>query len=426
MFADIGDEQSIAQSLSTFSGHLKRIDAIVAAAGPGTLVLLDELGAGTDPTEGSALAQALLDHFIRAGALVAATTHYAELKAYAHTTDRARNASVEFDLETLSPTYRLSIGLPGGSQAFAIAERLGLPQAIVDDARSRLTEAQRNFEATLAAIKETEGETADALERARLAEARAVEALRNAQEERARARRDREAAVQEARAEAERLVAGVRDEVHATRRTLERETMTAQGLDEALERIDDSLERLPTPEPAPEPVPVPPAPHVWRLGERARSLSGGWEGRITALERGGKRASLEAGGMRVTVDVADLEPAIEPATERGGSTIGDAVDRQARRDPTSEIARLRSDRARSVAASLDLRGARVEEALEALSGYLDDASLAGLDKVTIIHGLGTGALRDAVRTEAASHPLAREVRPGERGEGGDGATVIRL
>ena len=130
--------------------------------------------------------------------------------------------------------------------------------------------------------------------------------------------------------------------------------------------------------------------------------------------------------MRVTVDVADLEPAIEPAGDQGGSTIGDAVDRQARRDPGSGIARLRADRARSVAASLDLRGARVEEALEALSSYLDDASLAGLDRVTIIHGMGTGALRDAVRSQAASHPLAREVRPGERGEGGDGATVIRL
>ena len=194
VFADIGDEQSIAQSLSTFSGHLRSITRIVEAAGPGRSSCSTSSGAGTDPTEGSALAQALLDHFIRAGALVAATTHYAELKAYAHTTDGARNASVEFDLETLSPTYRLTIGLPGGSQAFAIAERLGLDPAIVADARSRLTENQRAFEETLARIRETEGETSEALERARAAEARAAEALRTADEERRRARRERDEA----------------------------------------------------------------------------------------------------------------------------------------------------------------------------------------------------------------------------------------
>jgi len=417
IFADIGDEQSIAQSLSTFSGHLRSITRIVEAAGPGTLVLLDELGAGTDPTEGSALAQALLDHFIRAEALVAATTHYAELKAYAHTTPGARNAAVEFDLETLTPTYRLTIGLPGGSQAFAIAERLGLPEAIVADARSRLSESQRSFEATLASIKATEGETSDALERARAAEIRAAAALRDAQEERRRARRERDDAVRAARAEAERIVDDLRAEVSTTRDALERETVTAPGLDEAVARAEGTLARLPQDEPPPAVEPV--VERQWQLGERARSRSGGWEGRIAALERGGRRATLEAGGMRVTVDVDDLVPALGDPTS---DPSGDAASATA----TSNAATLRLDRARSVASSLDLRGARVDEALDALARYLDDASLAGLDKVLVIHGMGTGAVRDAVRAAAAGHPLVKSIRPGQRGEGGDGATIVEF
>ena len=416
VLADIGDEQSIAQSLSTFSGHLRSIVRIVEEAGPGTLVLLDELGAGTDPTEGSALAQALLDHFIAAGALVAATTHYAELKAYAHTTTGARNAAVEFDLETLSPTYRLTIGLPGGSQAFAIAERLGLPATIVADARSRLTESQRTFEATLASIREAEGATSDALERARAAEARASDALRVAEEERRRARRERDEAVRAARSEAERLVDELRDEVQTTKRTLERETVTAPALDAALERAEGTLARLPETE-APVPAVQPVEPHAWRIGERARSTSAGWEGRVAALEKGGRRVTLETGGMRVTVAADDLMPAVETAS-RGGSDEDLEV--------PSNIGALRLGRARAVASSLDLRGARVEEALETLDRYLDDAALAGMGRVTIIHGLGTGALRDAVRADAGVHPLVKSIRPGERGEGGDGATIVEL
>ncbi|HYM84286.1 MAG TPA: Smr/MutS family protein [Candidatus Dormibacteraeota bacterium] len=433
VFADIGDEQSIAQSLSTFSGHLRRIISIVEAAGPGTLVLLDELGAGTDPTEGSALAQALLDHFIRAGALVAATTHYAELKAYAHTTAGAMNASVEFDLDTLSPTYRLTIGLPGGSQAFAIAERLGLPEAVVSDARSRLSENQRAFEATLASIREAEGATADALERARSAEARAAEALRTAEEERRRARKERDEVVRSARSDADRLLDELREDVRATRRALERETVTAQGLDAALVRAESRVARLPAAPSTPEPVRH--APRTWRVGERARSASGGWEGRIAAIDRAGRRGTLEAGGLRVSVDLDDLVPAIADGDGQGrgggrGGTFGESTGSSSGggrgRASGSGAAALQLGRARTVASSLDLRGARVEEALEALSRYVDDASLAGLDQVTIIHGLGTGALRDAVRTAASGHPLVRSVRPGERGEGGDGATILGL
>lgn len=422
VFADIGDEQSIAQSLSTFSGHLRSIIRIVERAGPGTLVLLDELGAGTDPTEGSALAQALLDHFIRSGALVAATTHYAEIKVYAHETPAARNASVEFDLDTLSPTYRLSIGLPGGSQAFAIAERLGLPAAIVADARGRLSENQRAFEATLASIRRQEQEIAEAVERARAAEARAAEALRTADEERRRARRERDEAVRSAREEAERLVEGLRDDVAGVRRRLERETVTAPAIDAAVARAEQTLGRLPAPVPERQrsrPAP----PRAWRLGERARSRSGGWEGRIAALEKGGTRATLEAGGMRVSVPVADLEPA------EGGALPGEAPAGRSAAPAgraAGGIGNLGLQRARTVASSLDLRGARVDEALDALGRYLDDASLARLDQVTIIHGLGTGALRDAVRAQAGEHPLVRSFRAGERGEGGDGATIVRL
>jgi DNA mismatch repair protein MutS2 len=431
IFADIGDEQSIAQSLSTFSGHLRAIVRIVAAAGPATLVLLDELGAGTDPTEGSALAQALLDHFIGAGALVAATTHYAELKAYAQTTPGARNASVEFDLETLSPTYRLTIGLPGGSQAFAIAERLGLPTGIVADARSRLTESQRAFEATLAAIRRTEETTAEALERARIAEAKAAEARAAAEEERRRARRERDESMRAARQEAESLVDALRDEVHQTRRRLARQAVTEPALDAAVARAEERLTRIE----APPPSPVPDRPAVparqWRPGDRARSRTGGWEGRITALDRSGRRATLETGGMRVSVEVADLEPSVG-----GGAGSAEATDGQTARpgrgagrppgDASVGVEGLQLDLARAVASSLDLRGARVDEALETLDRYLQDASLAGLERVVVIHGLGTGALRDAVRSAAGEHPLVSGIRAGERGEGGDGATIVSL
>jgi len=411
VFADIGDEQSIAQSLSTFSSHMRAIVRIAQAAGRGTLVLLDELGAGTDPTEGSALAQALLDHFIRAGALVAATTHYAELKTYAHNAPLAQNASVEFDLETLSPTYRLRIGLPGTSQAFAIAERLGLPAELVEDARSRLGRAQQEFEQTLVSIRDAQDTAEQALARATEAEQRARQARGDAEEERRRARRERDEAVAAARAEAEQALAAILTEIAAARDMLERSTLTEAKLDQAVSALDERLAALlpaTMPEPAAEPVeqrtPLSPGVH-------ARSRDG-WQGRVVEVDEAAGTAMLAAGEMRVSVPLAELEPV--PAR----SSSGRRGEFESTPPPPAPP--------RTVASALDLRGARVEEALELLDRYVDQAALAGATKLTVIHGHGTGALRDALRAALAENSLVRKWRQGERGEGGDGATIIEL
>ena len=405
VFADIGDEQSIAQSLSTFSGHMRSIVRIVEAAGQGCLVLLDELGAGTDPTEGSALAQALLDHFIAAGALVAATTHYAELKAYAHNAPQAENASVEFDVETLSPTYRLRIGLPGTSQAFAIAARLGLPEALVEDARSRLGRAQAEFEQTLVAIKETQQTTEEALARATEAEQRARAARHEAEEERHRARRERDTVAETAREEAKRALAEVQAEVRAARELLARETLTEVRLNESVTRIEERLSALEGGEAAAPELSEPEAPAV-EVGSTVRSRDG-WQGTVAEMDAATGEATLAAGSMRIKVPIGELQIVSKPPTELPRETI-------------------RPQAHRVIPTSLDLRGARVEEALEAMESYIDAASVAGAARVTIIHGHGTGALRDALRVRLAGHPLVKTWRAGERGEGGDGATIVEL
>jgi len=409
VFADIGDEQSIAQSLSTFSGHMRSIVRIVEAAGPDTLILLDELGAGTDPTEGSALAQALLDHFIAAGALVAATTHYAELKAYAHNTQAAENASVEFDIETLSPTYHLRIGLPGTSQAFAIAARLGLPETLVADARSRLGRAQEEFEKTLASIREAQQTTEESLARATEAEERARLARREAEEERHRARRERETVQSGAREEAQRALAEIQAEIRAARDLLARSSITEARLADSAQHLDERVSSLlGTDQSQPLPVPSDQPPARLAVGARARSTSG-WEGTITQIDERAGEATLAAGAMHISVPIDELEVVAD--TARKGP------------DPLRITTPVP---ARAVPSSLDVRGARVEEATELLDRYVNDAALAGAPRVTVIHGHGSGALRDALRAQLRQHPLVKSWRPGERGEGGDGATIVEF
>ncbi len=374
-------------------------------------MLLDELGAGTDPTEGSALAQALLDHFIKAGALIAATTHYAELKTYAHNTPEARNASVEFDVESLSPTYRLSIGLPGTSHAFEIASRLGLPPALVADAQARLGEAQVEFERTLASIKEAQLTAEESLARAADAEERARAARREAEDERQVARREREAALAGARDEAKRALAEVHAEIAAARELLVRTTLTESRLEESAARLEQSVGSLATEQSdASSVVDAGSAAGGIAVGANVRAKDG-WQGTIAEIDEKSGTATIAAGSLRVSVPLSDVTVvAAAPASGRRGEMT----------------ATTPKPHPRAVPSSLDLRGARVEEALEMLNSYVDQAAVAGANKVTVIHGHGTGALRDALRAQLSGHPLVKSWRAGDRGEGGDGATIVEF
>ncbi|MGH2445075.1 MAG: endonuclease MutS2 [Candidatus Limnocylindria bacterium] len=423
VMADIGDEQSIAQSLSTFSSHLRNVVRYVAAAGPSTLVLLDEVGAGTDPAEGSALAMAIVARLLDAGATVAATTHYAELKTFATEHPGVTNAAVEFDVATLQPTYRLTIGLPGKSQAFAIAERLGLPSEILGDARDRISAEHASMEETLAAIAAARDDQAEALDAARAERAAAEAETERARKGTARARKEAADLLAESRRAADDLVARAEREVAEVRRELTRQRNLAGGkggggaataFDEMRRRAARARE-----ESAPPPPPPPdasetedarspqPRPGLW-----ARSRTLGTTGRIVEVSGRTGRVTMETEGARLVLPSDDLEVVPEPVS---GPTPRDIAADELRRRAAARVS-----------PSIDLHGERVEAALERLGDYLDEALLAGLDSVVIVHGIGTGALRRAVREALAEHPRVRGVRSGRKDEGGDGATVAEL
>jgi DNA mismatch repair protein MutS2 len=424
VMADIGDEQSIAQSLSTFSSHLRNVVRFVEGADAGALVLLDEIGAGTDPTEGSALAMAVVEALLAAGATVAATTHYAELKMFAQEHPLVSNASVAFDVKTLRPTYRLEIGLPGKSQAFAIAQRLGLPEPILADARSRLAAEHVTMEETLAAIAEAR----DARE-AELAEAQQARSQATAERERARsgvgrARQEAGAILADARRAADELLARAEREVAEVRRELARQRNLAGGRRPAARPAatpDAGLEQLATrigsareaaTAGAAEDEEIPEGHEQPRVGLHGRSRTLGSSGRIVDISGRTGRVTLQTDDARVVVPAEDVEVVPEP------------ISGPAARDVEAEELRRRA--AGRIASQLDLRGERVEAALERLASYLDEALLAGLDQAVIIHGAGTGALRRSIREYLAEHPRVRTTRSGRRNEGGDGATIAEL
>jgi DNA mismatch repair protein MutS2 len=408
VLADIGDEQSIAQSLSTFSSHLRNVVRFLEVVGPDSLVLLDEVGAGTDPTEGSALAMAVVTVLVERGAVVAATTHYAELKAFAETSPGVTNAAVEFDVATLRPTYHLSIGLPGASQAFAIAERLGLSSEVLVLARDQVSSTHASLEETLAAIRRTEAERSDALasaaEERQAASAEREKAAAGTQQ----ARREAGRILAEATAAAESIVAEAEREAREVRGTAPRRARGTASVSSAAARgpkaappIVEELADV-----APEPGPQP------RVGLWGRSRTLGRAGRIAAISGKTGRVTLETDHGRLVVPGVDIEVIDEPGSAPPA------------RDHEADELRRRA--AAALSPTLDLRGERVEAALEQLTAYLDQALLAGVDQVVIIHGAGTGAMRRAVRDYLAEHPRVRSQRRGRREEGGDGATIAEL
>ena len=409
LYADIGDEQSIEQSLSTFSGHITNIIHILAKMDRRSLVILDELGAGTDPQEGAALARSLMSHLLERGITTLVTTHHPDLKAYAHTTSGVVNASVEFDLKSLRPTYHLTIGLPGRSNALAIASRLGLPEDIIQAARGTLDPADLQADDLLDEIHRQRKLAEDA----RLAAESAREDVENLRRQLV----DRIDEIEDERVDLlEKTRLEARDELDALRRGLETVRSEVEQGDQPVEEVADlerdveQIEEILS-EPLPQrreeiSLPIPSGPI--HEGDKVYLRPLGKKGKVLSIN--GNDVEIQVGNIRVRARKSDLE-------HTGGSE-----------EPELEVAPrvviYTPTEVESPGTELDLRGQQVDEALENLGYFLDKAFLARMPWVRIIHGMGTGKLRSAVRIALKSHPQVDHFERGKEGEGGDGVTVV--
>lgn len=405
VFADIGDEQSIEQSLSTFSAHITNIADMLPQCDEQTLVLLDELGAGTDPAEGAALAQAMLDYLLARRSRVMATTHYGELKTYAYARQGVQNASVEFDVQTLRPTYHLRIGRPGSSHAIVIAQRLGLPQTVIETAQARLagreTESasiMRRLEEEQRAIEQLRASAEQERREAQELRKRLQQQMEQLEEERQRVR---EQIAQEIRTRLQELVTQA-EEAYRRLREQPRENRTAQEARQQVRRSAEEMHRLLAPTPPPS------APDAVREGDTVKVTTLNVTG--TVLQVTEKEAVVQAGAIRITVPREVLRRVDEARSTR---------------QPAVSVP-VNLSGAMQVSSEIMLRMQRVEEALANLDRYLHDAYSAGLEQVRVIHGKGTGVLRQAVREYLKTHPLVHSYRGASPAEGGDGVTIVTL
>jgi DNA mismatch repair protein MutS2 len=408
IFPDIGDEQSIEQTLSTFSWHMGNIVSIIRKSTPNSMVLLDELGTSTDPAEGSALARAVMHHFLRRGVLTVATTHFGDLKAFAHTTPGMQNASFDFDPKTLAPTYHMTMGIPGGSNALATAQRLGLPPKIIEEARQLLTGGGEAVDAMLTdlmAEKQKAGKLSSEL----------AAAKKEVEEKRAQV----DAELQRLHDERQRLMREVRDQVVQEASELHKEIKRAEtelrrerkkeSIDRAKKDLASVRERLAGDKWLPaeaeagvEETPIATGDTVW-----LRDIN--MEATVLVVSSDSSQVDVQAGPAKIRLGIEGVQKVKPAAPEPKTITTG-----------TSRVA------TRGVSCELDLRGRRADEVEPLLDSYLNDASLSNLGEARIIHGMGTGVVREIVRTFLARHPLARSWRAGGDKEGGDGVTIASL
>jgi DNA mismatch repair protein MutS2 len=409
VYVDIGDEQSIEQSLSTFSSHITNIVRMLGSVSADSIVLLDEVGAGTDPQEGSALARALMSSLLERKALVVATTHYSEVKAFAYATPGVENASVEFDINTLSPTYRLMVGVPGRSNALSIARRLGMPPSIIDEAKELLEPGDSRTEDLIDQIRQRRDDITVQLraaekteEEARTLRRRAAQSIREADE-------IRRAAREEAIAEIEEELAAAREAIRELDRSrsfanpgpsLRAETSDAVSTAEREIRLAQRRRK-----PA-ETAPVTQSKRALRPGDLVNIISLDQKGEVVSVD--GNDAEIQMGSLKLRQPVANLE-------RIGRAKSGSENRRQSVATP-----------AETVPIEIDLRGYRAEEISPILDRYVHDAYLCGLPWVRIIHGKGTGALRQVVRDELRNHPVVERSAAAGSNEGGEGATVAHL
>ena len=418
VYADIGDEQSIEQSLSTFSSHMTNIVSFLKQVDEHSLFLFDELGAGTDPTEGAALATSILNHLHSRGIRTMATTHYSELKVYALSTPGVENASCEFDVETLRPTYRLLIGIPGKSNAFAIASRLGIPDYIIEDAKTHLTEQDESFEDILTNL-ETSRKTLDKERETIAAYKREIERLKmetSQKQEKLEAQRDR--ILREANEKAHAILEDAKETADETMRNFHKfgkANISAAEMEKERERLRKKMAKTRsgmTPEPAKPKKQY--KPSDFKLGESVKVLSMNLTGSVVSLPDAKGNLDVQMGILRSKVNISDLEIIDEKPNY---------LQKTAKRTGKGKI---KMNKSLTVATEINLLGKTVDEAVAELDKYLDDASLAHLSSVRIVHGKGTGALRQGIHKYLKRQKHVKSFRLGAFGEGDAGVTIAEL